>query len=120
MDPASVQILGVLPAVALPDSGFLLSPVLAWSPRPMFTGSANLAEVSALATISLRQLAHPETGSWPVGAGNHATDGATMDARLGNIGAVTRVVIDLVTGMISRSAASHPTTAIVELERALT
>ena len=43
----------------MPDSGFLLTPVLAWSPRPVFITSPNLAEVSALATQALHLPANP-------------------------------------------------------------
>ncbi len=103
LDPASVTILGVLPAVALPDSGFLLAPVLAWSPRPTFTTSPNLAEVTSLATVPLRQLARPECG-WPGVLGDDAApEGAPVSTLRGDLGAVTRLLIDLVTGMLTRT-----------------
>jgi 8-oxo-dGTP pyrophosphatase MutT (NUDIX family) len=100
LDPSSVQILGTLPALALPGSGFLLTPVLAWSGRPVFTGSANLAEVSALATRPLRRRARPG----PAGQLPGAPQGAAADSPHGALGAVTGVVIDLVTGMLARAA----------------
>jgi 8-oxo-dGTP pyrophosphatase MutT (NUDIX family) len=53
LDPGSVQILGALPAIALLESGFLLTPVIAWSAGPVFTGTANIAEVSRITTIPL-------------------------------------------------------------------
>gem|GEM_PF-1171077 len=116
LDPASVTILGALPAVALPDSGFLLTPVLAWSARPTFTSSANLAEVNSLATVPLAHLTQPEPG-WPgVLGGDAAPEGAPVSELLGNLGAVTRVLIDLVTGMLTHADldeqdANHPRAA---------
>jgi 8-oxo-dGTP pyrophosphatase MutT (NUDIX family) len=114
LDPSSVQILGMLPAFALPDSGFLLTPVLAWSARPAFTGSANLAEVSALATTPLRGWTRPDPAEQLPGA----WQGASADSPRGALGAVTGVVIDLVTGMLARPANSPARTAVVDLEAA--
>jgi 8-oxo-dGTP pyrophosphatase MutT (NUDIX family) len=89
LDPTSVQILGTLPALALPDSGYLMTPVLAWSAGPVFTGSTNLAEVNAVTTIELRQLPHPHRGY------------QSTDSQLGAVGAVTAVVIDLLKGILT-------------------
>jgi hypothetical protein len=77
--------------------------VLAWSGRPVFTGSANLAEVSALATMPLVRRARPGPaeqlpGPW---------QGAAADPPRGALGAVTGVVINQVTGMLA-SAADAP------------
>ena len=103
LDPDSVQILGVLPAVALPDSGFLLSPVLAWSPRPVVDGATNLAEVSALTTIPVRLLARPDPLASP---GNEGAAGVAIGLHLGGLGAATRVLIDLLNGMLAPSTIS--------------
>lgn len=46
LNPDTVEIVGVLPTLALPDTGFLLTPVLAWSAQPAFPEPANLAEVT--------------------------------------------------------------------------
>jgi 8-oxo-dGTP pyrophosphatase MutT (NUDIX family) len=108
LDPASVQILGTLPALALPDSGFLLTPVLAWSERPVFTGSADLAEVTAVTTMALPHWAPSWRNRRPPPA-----DGAPTDCELGNLGAVTGVVIDQLTGMLARTETLHATTAAV-------
>jgi len=120
LDPASVHILGILPALALPDSGFLLTPVLGWSSHPVFTSSVNVAEVSVLATIPLRRLNRPDIAPQPV---DTATDVAAvepiMDRPLGAVGTVTGFVLDLVTGMLARPNDRPSTTAAVDLERAL-
>ena len=114
LDPSSAQILGTLPALALSDSGFLLTPVLAWSGRPVFTGSANLAEVSAMATMPLRRLARPASaeqlpGTW---------QGNSAESPHGTLGAVTGIVIDLVTGMLARAANPPASTAATGRGRA--
>ncbi|MCY0906406.1 NUDIX domain-containing protein [Arthrobacter sp. H14-L1] len=96
LDPASVHILGTLPAVALADSGFLLTPVLAWSARPAFTGPANLAEVSALTSIPLRQAAGGEPPERPF----RSPLGAPKNSGPKTLGAVTALVTDLLAGML--------------------
>ena len=53
LDAASVHIVGTLPPFALPDSGFLVHPVLAWSDRPRFIDPANPAEVTTVQTVSV-------------------------------------------------------------------
>jgi 8-oxo-dGTP pyrophosphatase MutT (NUDIX family) len=100
LDTSSVQVLGTLPALALPESGFLLTPVLAWSARPAFTTSANLAEVSAVFTRPLNSWAHPESPTDPL----ESADEATADSPWVTLGAVTGTVIDLILGMLSHSA----------------
>ncbi|MGW5723393.1 NUDIX domain-containing protein [Amycolatopsis sp. NPDC003865] len=55
LDPRSVEIIGTLPPHALPDSGFLVTPVVAWSAKPAFTASANLAEVATVVTLPLAE-----------------------------------------------------------------
>jgi 8-oxo-dGTP pyrophosphatase MutT (NUDIX family) len=110
LDPSSVQILGTLPALALPGSGFLLTPVLAWSGRPTFTGSANLAEVSALATVPLRRQAGPGPAEQLLGP----WQGAAADSPRGALGAVTGVVINQVTGMLASAAEASASAAAAD------
>lgn len=118
LDPASVIILGVLPALALPDSGYLLTPVLAWSPRPRCFASMNVAEVSGGASLSLRQLAQAGARPWLDDPMTFAIGEETEEPHLGILGVVTRVVVDLVTGMLARTVSEPPhVTAARELER---
>ena len=56
LDPGSVEVIGLLPPLALPDAGFFVDPVLAWSRRPALTGPVNHAEVAALHQVRLRDL----------------------------------------------------------------
>ena len=56
LDPRSVEVIGLLPPLALPHAGFLVDPVLAWSRAPALTGPVNHAEVAALHQVRLRDL----------------------------------------------------------------
>jgi 8-oxo-dGTP pyrophosphatase MutT (NUDIX family) len=62
LDPAGVYVLGTLPPRALPESGFLVTPVLAWSADPVFTGAINLAEVTAVTEVPLDHGPGRDTG----------------------------------------------------------
>ena len=53
LDASSVHVLGLLPPQALLESGFLVTPVLAWSADPTFPGATNLAEVDTQAEVPL-------------------------------------------------------------------
>lgn len=53
LDPSSVHVIGTLPPFGLPDSGFLVTPVLAWSNRPRFVHPANPAEVTTVQAVPL-------------------------------------------------------------------
>lgn len=55
LDPATVEIIGALPPLALPESGFLVTPVVAWSARPGFLASANFAEVATVMHLPLAE-----------------------------------------------------------------
>ncbi len=57
LDPASVQLLGVLPAFTDPELKFLVTPVLVWSGRPEFTAPMNLAEVTSVHQVALQGFA---------------------------------------------------------------
>lgn len=59
LDPASVQILAQLPAVWLPPSGFVVTPVLAWWHSPHPVSALDAAEVAAVRRVPLSQLAEP-------------------------------------------------------------
>lgn len=53
LDPASVHVIGALPTLALPDSGFLVTPVLSWSAQPRYLHPANPAEVTTVHAVPL-------------------------------------------------------------------
>ncbi|WP_234436783.1 NUDIX domain-containing protein [Streptomyces maremycinicus] len=90
LDPDSVQVIGALPAFALPESGFLVTPVLAWSAAPAFSAGINPAEVRALGHVRLTEVA----------CGGNANDHSDGSA---SVGVMTAAVADLLTGMLARA-----------------
>jgi 8-oxo-dGTP pyrophosphatase MutT (NUDIX family) len=59
LDPASVDVLGVLPALWLPPSGFVVHPVIASWRAPHDVHAADPAEVAAVARVPLDDLVDP-------------------------------------------------------------
>jgi 8-oxo-dGTP pyrophosphatase MutT (NUDIX family) len=59
LDPAGVEVLGQLPALFLPPSGFVVHPVLAWWREPSEVGVVDEAEVAAVARVPLAALVDP-------------------------------------------------------------
>ncbi|HUR51071.1 MAG TPA: CoA pyrophosphatase [Mycobacteriales bacterium] len=60
VDPASVQVLGILPALWLPPSGFVVHPVVAWWHTPHPVRVVDEAEVAAVERVPLSELTDPE------------------------------------------------------------
>ena len=59
LDPASVQVVTTLPALYLPPSGFVVTPVLAWWREPHPVRAVAASEVAGVAVIPVRELADP-------------------------------------------------------------
>lgn len=59
LDPASVEVLGILPALFLPPSGFVVHPVVGWWRDPHEVRVVDVAEVSAVARVPLAELTDP-------------------------------------------------------------
>lgn len=59
LDPSSVQLIGTLPAFALTDSGFMVTPVLAWTSTPRFVHPPNPAEVTAFHWVPIAETIEP-------------------------------------------------------------
>ncbi|PZR99221.1 MAG: coenzyme A pyrophosphatase [Candidatus Nephthysia bennettiae] len=59
LDPASVHIVAELPAIFLPPSGFVVTPVLAWWSDPHPVTAVDPAEVAAVAVVPIAQLSDP-------------------------------------------------------------
>ena len=59
LDPASVEVLGQLPALFLPPSGFVVHPVIAWWRDPHDVHVVDEAEVAAVARVPLAELVDP-------------------------------------------------------------
>ena len=60
LDPATVEVLGTLPDLWLPPSGFVVTPVVAWWRRPHPVHVVDAAEVAAVARIPVSRLVDPQ------------------------------------------------------------
>lgn len=59
LDPGSVDVLGVLPALYLPPSGFVVHPVVGWWREPHPVDVVDAAEVAAVVRVPLSELVDP-------------------------------------------------------------
>ena len=59
LDPASVRVIADLPAIFIPVSGFVVTPVLAWWERPHEVRPLDAAEVAGVALVPVAELADP-------------------------------------------------------------
>ncbi|HEY5149265.1 MAG TPA: NUDIX domain-containing protein, partial [Mycobacterium sp.] len=59
LDPSTVHIVAQLPALYLPPSGFVVSPVLAWWTAPHDVAPVDAAEVARVAVVPVGALADP-------------------------------------------------------------
>lgn len=59
LDPSSVEVLGVLPALWLPPSGFVVHPVVALWHTPHVVHAVDIAEVAAVIRVPLSALVDP-------------------------------------------------------------
>lgn len=59
LDPSSVDVLGVLPALYVPPSGFVVHPVVAWWREPHPVRVVDVAEVAAVVRVPLKELTDP-------------------------------------------------------------
>lgn len=59
LDPAGVEVIHPLPAIWLPPSGFVVTPVLAWWQNPSPVHAVDPAEVSAVHRVPLAELTDP-------------------------------------------------------------
>ncbi len=59
LDPAGVQLFGVLPKLYIPVSGFVVSPVLAWWREPSPVGVVDPNETARVFTVPVADLTDP-------------------------------------------------------------
>ena len=59
LDPAGVEVIGVLPDVYLPPSRYVVTPVLAWWTSPSTVEPVDAAEVASVVRAPLHELADP-------------------------------------------------------------
>lgn len=93
LDPRSVRVIGTLPPIGLPASGFLVTPVMAWSPELRFVHDPNPAEVAGVHQMPLRQ--------WR----RHRGDDEHSTMR---VGAMTTMILDVVAGVLGGGTAGQP------------
>ena len=61
VDPDGVDVVGTLPELFIPRTGFRVVPVLAWWRRPCAVAPVDPAEVAAVERVSVSELADPAT-----------------------------------------------------------
>ena len=61
VEPGGVDVVGTLPELFIPRTGFRVVPVLAWWREPHAVAPVDAAEVAAVERISVSELAAPET-----------------------------------------------------------
>lgn len=59
LDPGGVDVVGVLPELFIPRTGFRVVPVLAWWRQPSAVAPVDAGEVAAVARIKVSELADP-------------------------------------------------------------
>jgi 8-oxo-dGTP pyrophosphatase MutT (NUDIX family) len=59
LDPATVQVIADLPAIFIPVSGFVVTPVLAWWREPHDVSPVDTAEVARVALVPVAELVDP-------------------------------------------------------------
>ncbi|MGV1004843.1 MAG: NUDIX hydrolase [Candidatus Nanopelagicales bacterium] len=59
VDPAGVEVLAELPALWVPPSGYAVTPVLAWWPRPNPVRVVDTGEVAKVARVPVSELTDP-------------------------------------------------------------
>jgi 8-oxo-dGTP pyrophosphatase MutT (NUDIX family) len=98
LDQASVRILGSLPTFRDPQGKFIVTPVLAWSACPDFTGPVNPDEVAKVHQVAVRDLSAAHgTGQRPSQA--CSSDGSTV--QVSQLGEMTAAIIDAVAALLS-------------------
>lgn len=104
LNPASVHLLGVLPALTDPDGRFLVTPVLAWSARPEYTRPVNVAEVASVRQAALTDLAASRDRVSATPGADEAPDGPMPEVF--DLGAMTATVIDMLVALCPDEAPS--------------
>ncbi|GAA3066031.1 CoA pyrophosphatase [Streptomyces roseofulvus] len=72
LDPAGVQLFGVLPRLYIPVSGFVVTPVLGWWREPSPVGVVDPAETARVFTVPVADLTDPANRATAVHPAGHA------------------------------------------------
>lgn len=101
LESTCVRVIGCLPPLALPDTGFLVYPVVAWSDHAKFRDSVNYAEVAARLDIPLRRFATRDRYTPRVDGDSRGQ----MES--GPLGTITSAVIDMLLAEMLREEPSR-------------
>lgn len=104
LDPVPVVVIGLLAPQALPDSGFLVDPVVAWSPQLPNLGSHNYAEVATSCQVPLRELALRRSAV-PIGVAHMSATGTGPD--LATLGHMTESIVDQLIAIVATVGDPH-------------
>ena len=92
LDPADVDVVGTLPELFIPRTGFRVVPVLAWWREPHAVAPVDAAEVAAVERVSVSELADPATRVMVRGPGGYLSPAFRVKGML--IWGFTAVLVD--------------------------
>jgi len=92
VDPDGVDVVGTLPELFIPRTGFRVVPVLAWWRQPCAVAPVDLAEVAAVERVSVSELADPATRVMVKGPGGFLSPAFQVKGML--IWGFTAVLVD--------------------------
>ena len=92
VDPSGVDVVGTLPELFIPRTGFRVVPVLAWWREPGAVAPVDPAEVAAVERISVSELADPATRVMVRGPGGYLSPAFQVKGML--IWGFTAVLVD--------------------------
>ncbi|ANW19556.1 NUDIX hydrolase [Streptomyces clavuligerus] len=82
LDPAGVQLFGVLPRLYIPVSGFVVTPVLGWWREPSPVGAVDPAETARVFTVPVADLTAPGNRAMAVHPRGHLGPAFTVEGAL--------------------------------------
>ncbi|MBT2402198.1 MULTISPECIES: CoA pyrophosphatase [unclassified Streptomyces] len=82
LDPAGVQLFGVLPRLYIPVSEFVVTPVLGWWRTPSPVGVVDPAETARVFTVPVADLTNPDHRVTVVHPSGHQGAGFTVESAL--------------------------------------
>ena len=92
VDPAGVDVIGTLPELFIPRTGFRVVPVLAWWRRPCAVAPLDPAEVAAVERVSVSELTDPAARVMVTGPGGFLSPAFRVKGML--IWGFTAVLVD--------------------------
>jgi 8-oxo-dGTP pyrophosphatase MutT (NUDIX family) len=92
VDPDGVDVVGTLPELFIPRTGFRVVPVLAWWREPHAVAPVDAAEVAAVERVSVSELADPATRVMVRGPGGYLSPAFRVKGML--IWGFTAVLVD--------------------------